>query len=642
MANIIPENKIEEVRQANDIVDVVSGYVQLKKQGRNHFGLCPFHNENTPSFSVNEEKQIFHCFGCGKGGNVFSFVMEIEHYNFIEAVKYLAEQSQIQLPEIKESNQNKLSEEASNLLDAYEWLNKYYHHLLKYTENGEQALGYFKERGINQETIDTFQLGYAPNDETITIDFLLNKGFHQQALIKSGVLSMKGQSATDPFRGRIVFPINNHLGKTVGFGGRAIKKEHQPKYLNSPENELFHKGNLLYNFDLAKNEIRKKGEVIVLEGYMDVITAYQAGFKNTVATLGTALTEFQAKLLKRYAETVIIAFDADQAGIEASYQAALTLQKIDADIRIARIPNQSDPDKFILDKGSDAFQSQVLDQSQTFTKFYMEYKQKDYNLTIESDRLEYIEEMIKHLSTIQNEVERELYIKDLKNKFDLTEETLTNEVNRHIKNNKNAYQAPLPEAPPIQKQASNRNKTRRAYENAERYLIANLLRNNKNAYQAPLTETPPIKKQESNRNKTRRAYENAERYLIANLLRNNFTQKIQNEIGIDFNLDIHQVIVIHIYALLEDYETINVSQLYDKITDEKLMQTISDIALIPVNDDITEEEINDYIQTVYFQANKQPELDKLKKELAEAEQAADTEKASAIALEIIRLTRNGK
>src|SRR5699024_5577545 len=203
MANIIPENKIEEVRQANDIVDVVSGYVQLKKQGRNHFGLCPFHNENTPSFSVNEEKQIFHCFGCGKGGNVFSFVMEIEHYNFIEAVKYLAEQSQIQLPEIKESNQNKLSEEASNLLDAYE---------------------YFKERGINQETIDTFQLGYAPNDETITIDFLLNKGFHQQALIKSGVLSMKGQSATDPFRGRIVFPINNHLGKTVGFGGRAIKE----------------------------------------------------------------------------------------------------------------------------------------------------------------------------------------------------------------------------------------------------------------------------------------------------------------------------------------------------------------------------------------------------------------------------------
>src|SRR5690625_2024972 len=599
MANIIPENKIEEVRQANDIVDVVSGYVQLKKQGRNHFGLCPFHNENTPSFSVNEEKQIFHCFGCGKGGNVFSFVMEIEHYNYIEAVKYLAEQSQIQLPEIKESNQNKLSEEASNLLDAYEWLNKYYHHLLKYTENGEQALAYFKERGINQETIDTFQLGYAPNDETITIDFLLNKGFHQQALIKSGVLSIKGQSATDPFRGRLVFPINNHLGKTVGFGGRAIKKEHQRKYLNGPENELFHKGNLLYNFDLAESEIRKKGEVIVLEGYMDVITAYQAGFKNTVATVGTALTEFQAKLLKRYAETVIIAFDADQAGIEASYQAALTLQKIDADIRIARIPNQSDPDKFILDKGSDAFQSQVLDQSQTFTKFYMEYKQKDYNLTIESDRLEYIEEMIKHLSTIQNEVERELYIKDLKNKFDLTEETLTNEVNRHIKNNKNAYQAPLPEAPPIQKQASNRNKTRRAYENAERYLIANLLRNN-------------------------------------------FTQKIQNAIGIDFNLDIHQVIVIHIYALLEDYETINVSQLYDKLTDEKLIQAISDIALIPVNDDITEEEINDYIQTVYFQANKQPKLDKLKKELSEAEQAADTEKASAIALEIIRLTRNGR
>src|SRR5699024_4357869 len=213
------------------------------------------------------------------------------------------------------------------------------------------------------ETIDTFQLGYAPNDETITIDFLLNKGFHQQALIKSGVLSMKGQSATDPFRGRIVFPINNHLGKTVGFGGRAIKKEHQPKYLNSPENELFHKGNLLYNFDLAKNEIRKKGEVIVLEGYMDVITAYQAGFKNTVATLGTALIEFESELLRRDGETVIIALDGDEVVIEASYQVADALQKIDADIRIARIFILSDADSVILDIVSDAFQSQVLDQS---------------------------------------------------------------------------------------------------------------------------------------------------------------------------------------------------------------------------------------------------------------------------------------
>lgn len=599
MTNILPEDKIEEVRKANDIVDVVSGYVQLKKQGRNHFGLCPFHNENTPSFSVTEEKQIFHCFGCGKGGNVFSFIMEIEQYNFIEAVRYLAAQSHIELPEMKESNQKKISPEASSLLSAYEWLTKYYHHLLKYTENGEEALTYFKERGIKESTIDMFQLGYAPIDEAVTVDFLLKKGFHQQALVKSGVLSMRGQGATDPFRGRIVFPINNHLGKTVGFGGRAIKEEHQPKYLNSPENELFHKGNLLYNFDLAKNEIRKKSEVIVLEGYMDVITAYQASFKNTVATLGTALSESQAKLLKRYAETVVICFDADQAGIAASYQAALTLQKIGADIRIARVPDQSDPDQFITDKGSDAFQLQVLDQSQTFTKFYMEYKQKDYNLTVESDRIEYIEEMIKHLATVKSSIERELYIKDLKNKFELTEETLTNEVNQQIKKTTKSNQIPLPEPPPFFKQTSNRNKTRPAFENAERYLIANLLKNN-------------------------------------------FTKKIQREIGIDFNLDIHKVIVTHVYALLEGYETINVSQLYDKINDEELIQAITDIALIPVNDNITELEINDYLHRVHIQANEQPELDKLKEALAQAEKENDTEQATTIAVKIIQFKRDKK
>ena len=599
MSNILSEEKIEEVRSANDIVDVVSDYVQLKKQGRNHFGLCPFHNENTPSFSVTEEKQIFHCFGCGKGGNVFSFIMEIEHINFIEAVRHLAAKSHIELPEIKQSNQPKLSSEATNLLSAYEWLTKYYHHLLKYTENGESALTYFKERGIEESTIDTFQLGYAPIDEGVTVDFLLKKGFHQQALVKSGVLTLKGEAANDPFRGRIVFPINNHLGKTVGFGGRAIKEAQQPKYLNSPENELFHKRNLLYNFDLAKSEIRKKNEVVVLEGYMDVITAYQAGFKHTVATLGTALSDSQAKLLKRYAETIIICFDADKAGVEASFQAALTLQKIGADIRIARVPDQSDPDQFIVDKGPDAFQLQVLDQSQTFTKFYMEYKQKDYNLTIESDRLEYIEQMIKHLATIKSSIERELYIKDLKNKFDLTEETLTNEVNRQIKKTTRSIKTPLPEPPPVFKQTNNRNKTRPAFENAERYLIANLLKNN-------------------------------------------FTEKIQREIGVHFTLDIHKVIVTHIYALLEDYETINVSQLYDKVSDEKLIQAITDIALIPINDNITEAEINDYLQIVHIQANEQPELARLKEELAQAEKEEDIGRATTIAVKIIQLRRDKK
>src|SRR5699024_5505521 len=266
MTNILPEEKIEEIREANDIVDVVSGYVQLKRQGRNHFGLCPFHDEKSPSFSVTEEKQIFHCFGCGKGGNVYTFLMEKEGFSFIDAVTYLADRANIELPKIKQ-HETAYSEDAQVVLSASEWLTKYYHHVLKYTEEGKLALQYLHDRGLTETIIDQLQLGFAPNESDVTVEFLLKKDFHQQQLIKVGVLSQAtAGNAMDPFRGRVIFPIQNHLGRTVAFGGRAIG-EMKPKYLNSPENEIFHKGSLLYHFHLAKQFIRKKNQVIIFEGY---------------------------------------------------------------------------------------------------------------------------------------------------------------------------------------------------------------------------------------------------------------------------------------------------------------------------------------------------------------------------------------
>src|SRR5690625_3874314 len=374
----IPEHIIEEIRSANDIVDVIGEYIQLKKQGKNYFGLCPFHGEKTPSFSVTQEKQIFNCFGCGKGGNAVTFLMEMESYSFYEAIQYLANRAGKQLPEsaVKREDSN-LSHENQQTLEAYEWLTKLYHHLLRYTKDGKEGYRYFADRGIDDETIDTFQLGFAPNIRGFTAEFLEKKGFHLQELVKNGLVSiLDDQTTIDRFGGRVIFPIRNHLGKTVAFGGRSLGKQ-EPKYLNSQESELFQKGKLLYNFDLAKRYIRKESEAILFEGYMDVITAYQAGIKNVIATLGTSLTESQAKLLNRYVDTVIICYDDDDAGIEAAYKAAVSLRKTGCNVKISKLKDKMDPYDFIKKYGKEIFENEVIKARDTFMAFYMQNDKKN-------------------------------------------------------------------------------------------------------------------------------------------------------------------------------------------------------------------------------------------------------------------------
>src|SRR5690625_2446637 len=303
----IPEDVVDQVRKANDIVEVIGEYVQLKKQGRNFFGLCPFHGEKTPSFSVTQDKQIFYCFGCKKGGNIFTFLMELEGMSFSDAVKMLADRSGIELPQFT-NERSSMSKKQLDLLAAYDWLAKLYHHILRYTKEGQEAYRYLKERGIDDKSIEVFHLGYAPFMTDFTVQFLEEKGIQRPFLIQSGILRQHAdQRITDPFAGRVIFPIRNHLGKVIAFGARAINQQ-EPKYLNSSESDLFKKNRLLFNFDLAKREIRKEKSVILFEGQMDVIAAYQADIKNVVATLGTALTDFQAKLLKRYVDTVIICY----------------------------------------------------------------------------------------------------------------------------------------------------------------------------------------------------------------------------------------------------------------------------------------------------------------------------------------------
>lgn len=601
MPNQIPEQVIEDVRKTNDIVDVIGEYVQLKKQGRNYFGLCPFHGEKSPSFSVTQEKQIFHCFGCGKGGNVITFMMEMEGFSFHEALKFLGDRSGLEVPETTQNKETSISRESQSILSAHEWVTKLYHHLLRYTKDGKEGYQYFKDRGINDETIDDFQLGFAPKIKDFTAEFLEKKGFHQQISVKAGLLSMyEDNSVTDRFRGRVIFPIRNHLGKTVGFGGRTIG-DLEPKYLNSPESELFQKGRLLYNFDLAKKHIRKENEAVLFEGYMDVISAYQAGVKNVVATLGTSLTESQAKLLRRYVDTVILCYDADNAGIEATYKAADILRKTGCNVKIANLEDGMDPDNYIREHGSTSFKDKVIKASNTFMSFYMRYLKKDYNLSLEGDRIQYIEAVLKQLAEIDSSVEREYYLRELSNEYNLSMESLTQEIQTHRQKM----------GPDKDKREKNRYTNR-----ASQY------------YQSK---------------KLLPAFQNAERQLIAHMLQDiAITGKVQEELGASFNIDEHKIIVTHLFAYYEEGHQADISMFLEILNDARLKQIVTEIAMIPVHENISDREINDYIRLIRAESSNKDSIQTLKEEQRLAEQQNDPIKAARIGMEIIELQKQFK
>lgn len=597
----IPEEIIEEVRKANDIVDVIGEYVQLKKQGRNYFGLCPFHGEKTPSFSVTQEKQIFHCFGCGKGGNVVTFLMEIESFSFFEALELLATRAGIKLPDTGGEKKSSYSEENQRVLEAYEWLTKLYHHLLRYTKDGKEGYNYLSERSIDDEAIDTFQLGFAPNIRDFIVKFLEKKGFNKQLLIKAGFVTLREDNTiSDRFQGRVIFPIRNHLGKTVAFGGRAIQ-EQGPKYLNSPESELFQKGKLLYNFDLAKRHIRKENEAVLFEGYMDVIASYQAGIKNVVATLGTALTESQASLLKRYVNQVIICYDGDAAGQEASYKAANILRKTGCEVKIAYLKDGSDPDSFIKQNGAEAFKSQVLRASDTYMTFYMRYFKKDYNLSLEAERLDYIQKILKELAMVESSLEREYYLQELSKEFSMSLDALKEELEVfRLKNGNNPD-----------------NKLQNRYTN-------NTVNFSRNRKLLP-------------------AHHNAERKLIYHMLQSEWVaERIQEEIGANFEVDEHKIIVTHLYAFYEERNSPDISKFIENLSDDNLKKVVTEISMTSEIEEVSEEALSDYINIVKAESSDKNIIQTLKEKLRVAEQESDPLTAAKIAQEILEIKRNSK
>ncbi|MCA1009708.1 DNA primase [Halobacillus halophilus] len=595
MAGHIPEEKVDEIRQSTDIVDIIGDYVELKKQGRNYFGLCPFHGESTPSFSVSADKQIFHCFGCGKGGNVYTFLMEMEGFNFIQAIKQLAGQAQIDLPEeASHEDSSQISTESQSILEAHQWLAKLYHHMLLNSKEGQDAYQYLIDRGFSEETIKKYQIGYSPNSKEFVVTFLEKKGFHPQTMVKAGLLNSNDQGEyADRFRGRLIFPLRNHLGKTVAFAGRSLGHQ-EPKYLNSPETELFQKNRLLYNFDLARGAIRKQKSVILFEGYVDVISADQAGVHNAVGTMGTSISSSQANLLKRYVDQVIICYDGDQPGVEAAVKAGRLLKNTGCQTFVARIPDGLDPDDFIQKHGGDRFKREVLDTSDTFIAFIMSYLRRDYNLQLEGDRIAYIEKVLQEVALLDRAVEREHYLNELASEFQMSVDTLKEEVHRI--RGKNTFKQD--------------NKDQNRYTNRT--------------------------SQYSIQNKLLPAFHNAERKLIAYMLRDPFiAEKVQEELGGAFNISDHQVIVTYLYAYYEDGNQSDVSQFVEKLDDPSLKNLVIELAMAPVSEEVSDQEIHDYIFRIKAEHSDRTDIKTLEDDLKRAEQQNEPIKAAEIAMKII-------
>ncbi|WP_315308430.1 DNA primase [Pseudoramibacter alactolyticus] len=401
------EEIIQRVIEANDIIDVVSQYVQLKKSGHSYMGCCPFHNERTPSFSVSQDKQLYHCFGCGVGGNVISFVMDKENMSFPEAIQYLAERANIHLPKSTSEDDAKYQRKET-LYELNRVLANHYYTLLKHQPD---ALAYLKERGIDIRTIKTFGLGYAADQWREACQYLTARQFKIDDIVDSGVEIKNDRGRFyDRFRNRLMIPIQNTRDKIIGFGGRILSnEEHGSKYLNSPESLIFSKGTELFNLNRAKKNI-VDNQLVVVEGYMDVIALYQRGVKNTVAALGTAFTSQHAKLLSRYVDEIILCFDGDQAGENATNKAIAILKNSPLKIKVVRLNAEDDPDSYIRRNGVDAFRQQVRE-AQTAIEYQLTCLKKDNPLKTNDDRLTYVSQAVPIIREARSDIEKNFFSK---------------------------------------------------------------------------------------------------------------------------------------------------------------------------------------------------------------------------------------
>ena len=521
---------IDEIRNRNDIVDVISQYVTLKRSGRNFFGLCPFHKEKSPSFSVSPDKQIFHCFGCGVGGNVFHFIQKIENINFLEALEMLANNAGIDLPNLDSEADNKLLELKAKVYKINEIAAKFYHERL-YKPEAKEAQEYIKKRKLDNKTLKNFYIGYSGTFNELYLE-LKKQGFSEEEILASSLVNKNENGKfIDRFRRRLMFPIQDTKNRFIAFGGRVLD-DSKPKYINSPENIVYHKGRHLFGLNVAKREPLKK--LIIVEGYMDAISLQQRGIANVVASLGTAMTEQQGRLLRKSSEQIIIGYDADGAGQAATLRGLEILQNLGCDIRILQIYGAKDPDEFVTKYGPERFQK-CVDNAISLVEYKIKMLKQNLNLEIVNDKIKFLNEIAKILAKVTNNMEREVYVDKISIDYHISKEAIYSEINKLL------------------------------YKNTEKD------KKTSNTVKAVITNKQEIKIDE-----TIKRRESLLIYLLIQYSNESF-QKIKQEISIDMlKIERNKIIVTKLYEELEKGNS-NIDNAINWFTDEETINYLTGI-----------------------------------------------------------------
>lgn len=469
---------LEEVRSRNDIVDVISQYVTLKRSGRNYFGLCPFHNEKSPSFSVSPDKQIFHCFGCGVGGNVFHFITKVENVSFVESVQILAERANVNLPSVNNFEDEKVAKLKAKVYDVNEFAAEFYHKNL-YKPTAKTGQEYIKKRKLDNNTLKAFKIGFSGEFDEL-YRALKKEGFGEEEILESGLVNKNPKGMyIDRYRGRVMFPIQDVRNRVIAFGGRVLD-DSKPKYINSPENVVYSKGRNLFGLNVAKkynSGVMK--QILIVEGYMDAISLFQRGITNVVASLGTALTDAQGRLLRKSAEQIILGYDADGAGQTAIVRGMDILQSMGCDIRILQISGAKDPDEFIVKYGPEKLKK-CMDNAISSLEYKVKILKKDLNLENVSDKIKFLNAIAKMLSEEKNNIEREIYIDKISETYKISKEAIYAEINKRMYSASNASSKILEVKPNIIR-PKQEEKTDESVSRREQMLIYILINHTKQA-----------------------------------------------------------------------------------------------------------------------------------------------------------------
>ncbi|MFB4161746.1 DNA primase [Geomicrobium sp. JSM 1781026] len=600
MSKTIPEPLIREVRERTDIVDVIGEVVELKKQGQDRYvGLCPFHGENTPSFSVSKDRQLYHCFGCKASGNVVSFLIDHGKLSFQEAIMKLADNLNIDTQHVELSPEP--TSEGEKMREGHSLAARFYHHLLMNTEQGRAAYQYFKERGVNEEAMLHFRLGYAPRERSSLKTLLDKREFDLKLMANAGLLQVPedGRSSYDRFSDRVMFPLHDIGGKHVGFNARALVKDNHPKYLNSPESALFKKSNMLYAYHLAKPVARKKDQVVLFEGCMDVVSAWIHGIDNGIATLGTAMNQSQAKRIRNLTENVILCYDGDQAGEEAAIKNAETLQGVGCDVRVVPMPEGKDPDEFLTEYGSKAFVHLIENEATAVSSFKIARLRREKNLQREGDRREYIERVLEIVLGVESAIEREYFMKDLSQEFDISLDALHQELTsiEQRRNHTDSVQS-------------------RSFK--------------------PRAQSAPQKAQV--KRELLPAFHRAERMLIRAMIDDEqWADEVKDHIGGEFNVDQYAAIAAYLYAFYADGHEASSHSFIMHMDDRELQQIATEI-MMESGMEMTKEAFTDYIELVKNYPT-WVEIEGKEHELKDAERRKDIEAALKIGNEIIALKK---